>query len=152
MNSVSVIGLHKFLPGGLVLIVTALLAVSTVSGAVGGVVGDAGISPQQDPATVTVAVHDCGGNAVRNAAVQIQSLPPTWDQWTYTDSSGVARLVAPPGTYTLQGGYGTFLFSHSITFGAGGASVAVSLGAGCNSFSSSTQIQYSTYLRPIRPR
>jgi hypothetical protein len=145
-------GLHKLGSVGLLLIVTALLAVSTIPGAVGGVVGYDGISPQQGPATVTVTVHDCAGNPVRNAAIQIQSLPPTWDQWTYTNSNGVAILSAPPGTYTLQGGYGTFKFSQTINFGTGGVTVTGSLGAGCNSFSSSTQTQYYTPIRPIRTR
>jgi len=145
-------GLHKFAPVGLLLIVTALLAIYTVPGAIGVVVSDAGISSQQDPATVVITVRDCAGNPVTNAAIQLQSLPPTWDQWTYTNSNGVAALVAPTGTYTLQGGYGTFFFSQTISFGTGGVTATVSLGAGCNSFSSSTQTQYYTPIRPIRSR
>lgn len=149
VNYVSVMGLHKFGPVGLLLIVTAL--VSTVPGAVGVAVGEAGISPQQGLPQVIVTVRDCAGNPVGSAVIQMYSL--TTDQWTYTLSDGVAKLSVFAGTYTIRGGYGTFVFSQTINVGTGGSTVAVGLGAGCYTISSSSiQTTYSYTYTPSNIR
>jgi hypothetical protein len=142
--------LQKSGPVGLLLTLTVLLVITTLPGAVGIVINDTGISPQQGSGTVVVRVVDCAGNPVGSVVIQLQSL--TWDQWAYTNWEGVATLLVPAGTYTLQGGYGNFPFSETISVGAGGVTVTVNRGAGCYSFSTSTQTQYSTPIRPIRPR
>ena len=147
MNYGKVMGLHKSGPVGLLLIVTTLLAVFAVP-EVFGLVSGTGISVQQGVATVRVRVVDCAGNPVGSAVLQLQSL--TSDQWSYTNSNGVATLPTPLGTYTLQGGYANFAFSQTINVGAGGATITVNLGAGCNSFSSSTQTQTPYYPGPPR--
>ena len=129
---------------------TALLAISNGPGTAGAVINAAGISPQQGLGTITITVHDCAGNPVANAVIQLESLSRS--QWTYTNPNGVAALSAPAGAYTLQGGYGTFLFSQTINLSAGSATATAALGAGCLSFSynSSTQTPYPTPIRPIR--
>jgi hypothetical protein len=130
-------GLHKFGSVGLLLVVTAFLAILTVPGAVGVVVSDVGISLQQGSGTVMVTILNCVGSPIPNAPVQLRSL--TWDQWTYTGPNGVATLSAPAGTYTLQGGINAYPFSQTINLGAGGVSVTVRLGAGCSISSAPTQ-------------
>lgn len=130
--------LQKFGPVALLLTLTASLAILAVPGTLGAIIIVAGISVQQSPATVTVTIHDCAGNPVPSAVIQLQSLG--WGQWAYANSNGVAILSAPPGTYTLQGGYGNSPFSQTIYVGAGGYTETVSLGKGCaTTFSSSTQ-------------
>lgn len=146
-------GLHRFGFVGLLLIVTALVAISTVPGAVGVVISDAGISPQGSGA-VMVTVLDCAGNPVPYAVIQLRSLG--WGVWIYTGPNGEATLSAPSGTYTLQGGYGAFIFSQTINVGTGVVAVTVRLGAGCSTVSSSssaTQTTYTSYttIRPKRP-
>jgi hypothetical protein len=123
-------GLHKVGSVGLLLIITACLAISTVPGAVGVVISAAGISPQQGTGSVMVTVLNCAGNPIPNAPVQLRGL--TWSQWAYTGPNGVATLVAPAGTYTLQGGINDYAFSQIITLGAGVVTVTVHLGAGCS--------------------
>lgn len=116
---------------------------STVPGAVGVVLGEVGFSPQQATGAVRVTVMDCGGNRIANAIVQLQGLGRS--QWLYTGADGVATIVVPVGTYTVQGGYGNFPFSQTVTVGTAGASVTVNVGPGCSSTSgSSTQTAVST--------
>ncbi|MGP8069899.1 MAG: hypothetical protein ACLP5V_08420 [Candidatus Bathyarchaeia archaeon] len=148
VNYVSVTGLHKSGQVGLLLTLTSFLAIFLVPGAVGVVVGGAGISPQQGLPQVMVTVVDCSGNPVGSAVIQLYSL--TTDQWSYTASNGEAILSVFAGTYTIRGGYGTFIFSQTINVGTGGSTVAVSLGAGCNTISSSS-IQTSPYTPPYTP-
>ena len=138
-NHSSAIDLRKFGPIGLLLIATALLAISTAPGTV--VISDAAISPQSMP-TVEVTVLDCASHPVQSAVIQAQSL--TYGQWVYinTDSNGNAFLSVPPGTYRLQGGYSTYNFNQTIYVGPGGFTETVSLGGGCSSFSISTTFQY----------
>lgn len=135
-NSVSAFDLHKIGPVGLLLILTASLAIFTVPGTFGAVVTPAANSPEQATGAVVVTVLDCGGNRIANAVVQLQGLSRS--QWIYTGADGVATIVVPVGTYTLQGGYGNFPFSRTITVGTGGVSVTVNVGAGCLSSSSSS--------------
>ncbi|MGP8069516.1 MAG: hypothetical protein ACLP5V_06465 [Candidatus Bathyarchaeia archaeon] len=129
--------MRRFGSVGLLLVVTAFLAISTVPGAVGVVISDVRISLQQGSGTVMVTVLNCAGNPVQNAPVQLRSL--TWDQWTYTGPNGVATLSAPAGTYTLQGGINAYPFSQTINLGTGVVSVTVRLGAGCSISSAPTQ-------------
>jgi hypothetical protein len=139
--------LHNFGSAALLLIVTALLAVSTIPGGVSVVVGDVGISPEQSSGLVVVTVLNCAGNPVTNAVIQLQGL--SRGEWTYTGSNGVAQIVVPPGTYTLQGGYGTSSFSQTLNVGTGVVTLTVSLGVGCSSISSSTSTSTPTqnYIR-----
>jgi len=135
-------GLHKFYSFGLLLVLTALLAILTVPGAVGVVVSDVRISPEQGSGTVMVTILNCVGNPIPNAPVQLRSL--TWDQWTYTGPNGVATLSAPVGTYTLQGGINAYPFSQTINIGTAVVTVTVNLGPGCSISSFPTQTTYST--------
>jgi len=142
-NHVSAFDLHKFGPVGLILILTASLAVFTVPGTFGAVVSDAGMSPQQGTGAVVVTVLDCGGNRIANAVVQVRGL--SWSQWIYTGDDGVATIVAPVGTYTVQGGYGNFPFSQPINLGTGGVALTVNVGPGCSSSSSSSSSSSQTF-------
>jgi hypothetical protein len=130
------VDLHKLGPIGLLLILTASLAIFTVPGTFGAVVTPAANSPEQATGAVVVTVLDCGGNRIANAVVQVRGL--SWSQWIYTGDDGVATIIAPVGTYTVQGGYGNFPFSQTITVGTGGVSVTVNVGPGCSSSSSSS--------------
>ncbi len=125
---------------GLLLILTASLALFSVSGTFGTVLGDTGFSPQQSLPMVKVTMLGCAGNPVQSAAIQLESL--TVSQWTYTDSNGNAFLSVPPGTYTLRGGYSTFNFNDTISVGAEDFTVTVNLGGGCSGISISNTFAY----------
>lgn len=122
--------LNKFGPFGLLVILTASLALLTVPGTFGAVVSLASFSPQQAATgAVAVTVMDCGGNRIANAVVQVQGL--YWSQWKYTGYDGVATIIVPVGTYTVQGGYGVYHFSEPITVGTAGVALTVNTGANC---------------------
>jgi hypothetical protein len=140
-------GLRKFGSVGLLLVVTAFLAVSSVPGAIGVVISDVGISPEQGTGSVMVTVLNCAGNPIPYAPVQLRGF--TFDQWAYTGPNGVATIVAPSGTYTLQGGINEYPFSQTITLGAGVVSVTVRLGPGCSI--SSFPTQSTTYTATYTP-
>lgn len=141
-NYVGAVALHKLGPIGILFILTVSLAIFTVPGTFGAVVSAAGFSPQQATGAVVVTVLDCAGHPVDNAVVQVQGLGRS--QWIYTGANGVATIVAPVGTYTVQGGYGNFGFSQTVTVGIGGAALTVNVGAGCSTSRSSTQTVTST--------
>jgi hypothetical protein len=126
-NSVSAFDLHKFGPIGLLLILTVTLATFVAPGTFSTVLGDPGISPL---GTVVITIHDCAGNPVVNAVVQLQGLSRS--QWIYTAPNGVATLVAPVGNYAVQGGYATFPFNQTINLGTAGFTATETLGAGCS--------------------
>jgi hypothetical protein len=149
VNHVSVTGLHKFRSGGLLLILTALLAISTFP--VGVVVGETGISPEQAPTTLMITVHDCSGNPIANVVIQVQGLGSGWGGWAYTNGAGVATLSVPQGTFTLDGGYSTFKFSQPLTLASGVTTVAVNLGSGCYAISINNSVQALPSAAPIKP-
>ncbi len=119
--------MSKFRAIGLSLILATSLVIFIVPGTFGTVLGDTGISPL---GTVTVTIHDCAGNPVPNAVIQLQSLGTS--QWIYTAPNGVATLVAPVGNYVVQGGYATFPFNQTINLTTAGFTATETLGAGCS--------------------
>jgi len=116
-----------------------------------GIVHGAGLSVQ-GLTQVEVTVLDCSGNPVPMAVVQLRGL--SFGLWTYTDANGNAFLAVPAGTYTIQGGYGTFAFMQTTNVSTQYAQLTVNIGSGCNSssLSSSSTSLSSTPINISIPR